>query len=326
MRRLMFFAAMAIMVCVVCASAETITVRLPQLEQQYMTYQTQTTTFDLGTTLSFIGQARIKFKGTFYPGKAYFWYDPPALWFYYSDALKSIMDPPESDLYWQAISDYYGTQCAFVSEKQFTWYGPGVPSWVFLLDGQGQVDTRLQGIVPLSWVILEQAKAYIDEAYMIIEEEIRLASPNGNEALLSGTKYTINWTDLRPTGCSGNYQLDYSTDNGLNWIPIDSVDARCSYDWILPAIDSNSCLVKVVDAADPNILDTSDAPLAIHRLNYDLTGDLFMDFADFAVFALYWMDGTCSAPNWCGGVDFDHSGSVNSFDLATFTRYWLEDI
>ena len=94
----------------------------------------------------------------------------------------------------------------------------------------------------------------------------------------------------------------------------------------MPVIDSNSCLVRIIDAADSGIFDTSDAQFAIHRLNYDLTDDYVMDFNDFAVLALYWMDGACSAPDWCGGVDFDHSGGVNSLDLATFTRYWLEDI
>ncbi|MGD0573644.1 MAG: kelch repeat-containing protein [Sedimentisphaerales bacterium] len=48
-----------------------------------------------------------------------------------------------------------------------------------------------------------------------------------------------------------------------------------------------------------------------------------VNFIDYAIFANYWMDDTCSDPNWCNGADFDHSGSVDMLDLATFAEYWL---
>ncbi len=46
-----------------------------------------------------------------------------------------------------------------------------------------------------------------------------------------------------------------------------------------------------------------------------------LNLSDFAIFAFYWMDDTCSDPNWCEGNDFDCSGSVDMLDLATFAGY-----
>jgi len=281
-----FSVVMVLMVCAIRVSAETITVHLPEIEEQFMTYETLTATFDLGTSPSFIGQARIRFKGTFYPGKAYWWVEDPSQWFYYGDSTWSIMDPPESQGRWEATGEYFN-----IDESTFSWHGQGEPSWVFLLDGQGQVDTRLNGTIPISLVILEEAKAYINEAQLIIEEEIRLASPNGNEALQAGSTHTIEWTDFRAGGCSRAYDLHYSTDNGLNWMPLGSVTNECSYDWLLPETDSNDCLVRVLDASDTGIYDTSNGSFTIYHctLNYDLTGDCFVDFRDFAALTSEWL-------------------------------------
>lgn len=57
----------------------------------------------------------------------------------------------------------------------------------------------------------------------------------------------------------------------------------------------------------------------------DFNNDGIVNFNDFAIFASYWMDGTCSAPDWCEGTDFDKSGKVDISDLAEFVKYWLED-
>lgn len=296
MRKLTIFGAVVLIVCAIRVSAETITVRLPEIEEQFMTYETLTTTFDLGTSPASIGQARIRFKGTFYPGKAYLWYEDPSQWFYYGDFTCSIMDPPESLGRWEAGSEYFDTFCSFIDESTFLWAGQGAPSWVFLLDGQGQVDTRLSGVMPLCCAILEAAKAYINEAHLIVEGEIRLTSPNGNEALQTGSTHTIEWTDFRAGGCSRGYNLKYSTDNDLNWIPLDSVANECSYDWLLPEIDSNDCLVRVLDANDTSIYDTSDEPFTIYHctLSYDLTGNCLVNFADFALLSSEWLQ--CGNP------------------------------
>jgi len=61
-----------------------------------------------------------------------------------------------------------------------------------------------------------------------------------------------------------------------------------------------------------------------HVRTRDFNGDTKVDFADFALFALYWQETVCIDPNWCEGVDLDTDGSVDSNDLALFVEYWLE--
>lgn len=61
------------------------------------------------------------------------------------------------------------------------------------------------------------------------------------------------------------------------------------------------------------------------RLPGDLTGDDWVDFADFAVFARYWQNTNCHLPDWCAGADNEQDGDVDWNDLAVLTDNWLCD-
>jgi YD repeat-containing protein len=58
----------------------------------------------------------------------------------------------------------------------------------------------------------------------------------------------------------------------------------------------------------------------------DIIVDGSVNFKDFVLVGAYWMQTDCNQPDWCEGTDFDHSGSVDMLDLATFARYWLEGL
>jgi hypothetical protein len=55
----------------------------------------------------------------------------------------------------------------------------------------------------------------------------------------------------------------------------------------------------------------------------DLTGDNWVNLDDFAVFAQYWLNTDCHAPDWCAGADFNADGDVNYNDLAVIANNWL---
>lgn len=57
----------------------------------------------------------------------------------------------------------------------------------------------------------------------------------------------------------------------------------------------------------------------------DFYDDAIVNFRDFAIFASYWMDEICSAPDWCEKTDVDESSKVDMLDLAEFVKYWLEE-
>ena len=61
-----------------------------------------------------------------------------------------------------------------------------------------------------------------------------------------------------------------------------------------------------------------------HVRTRDFNNDTKVDFADFALFALYWQETNCSGLNDCEGTDLNSNGSADIYDLALFVDYWLE--
>jgi len=58
----------------------------------------------------------------------------------------------------------------------------------------------------------------------------------------------------------------------------------------------------------------------------DLLYDGFIDFQDFAAFALKWLNQGCSESNtWCAGADFTFDNDVEYNDLVFFTNCWLKE-
>jgi hypothetical protein len=94
-----------------------------------------------------------------------------------------------------------------------------------------------------------------------------LTTPNGSEAIPSGSIYKIQWTATSP---AIQFKLQYSMDNGLTWISITTdFIGSTSYDWtvLTPSRNKkNICLVKVrgYDASGVKVgADTSDKPFTI---------------------------------------------------------------
>ncbi len=51
----------------------------------------------------------------------------------------------------------------------------------------------------------------------------------------------------------------------------------------------------------------------------------FVNFEDFALFAMFWLDAPCNAGNnFCGGSDLDFSGDVTITDLNEVVYFWLD--
>ncbi len=61
------------------------------------------------------------------------------------------------------------------------------------------------------------------------------------------------------------------------------------------------------------------------RLPGDLTGDDWVDLADFAVFARSWQSTACEFPDYCAGADSEPDGDVDWDDLAALVDGWLCD-
>jgi hypothetical protein len=65
--------------------------------------------------------------------------------------------------------------------------------------------------------------------------------------------------------------------------------------------------------------------LQIVRCGYDFNGDSEINFLDYAMVVEKWGE-SCSAPDWCDGVDMDQNGVIDIGDIAVFVDDWLEDV
>ncbi|MBI3364952.1 MAG: hypothetical protein HY033_08600 [Ignavibacteriae bacterium] len=85
--------------------------------------------------------------------------------------------------------------------------------------------------------------------------------PNGGEQFPGGTVHTVSWSSANLFGV----KLEYSTNDGATWTKIvDSIDvSQTSYDWTLPELISDKCLVRVSDAYYTSAADTSDTTFTI---------------------------------------------------------------
>jgi Tol biopolymer transport system component len=89
-----------------------------------------------------------------------------------------------------------------------------------------------------------------------------LVAPNGGEDLTAGSTYPITWSSSGPIN---NVLIEYSTDNGSNWTSINTAPNTGSYDWLVPAVNSNQCLVRISDASNTDVNDISDGVFTIRQ-------------------------------------------------------------
>jgi len=95
---------------------------------------------------------------------------------------------------------------------------------------------------------------------------IQVISPNGFEDWQEKSTHPISWT---ATYNIANVNVDYSTNNGINWIPVASNLAANlgTISWTVPSIFSQLCKVRVVNSANPALYDCSDNMFLISSLN-----------------------------------------------------------
>lgn len=93
--------------------------------------------------------------------------------------------------------------------------------------------------------------------FTISSPVINVTSPNTAMTLYRGNTHTIQWSS---TTLSGNFvKLEYSTDNGANWITIITATSNTgSYNWTIPNTPSSNCLIRVSDANTPSTFDVSN--------------------------------------------------------------------
>jgi len=96
--------------------------------------------------------------------------------------------------------------------------------------------------------------------FTILTPLTNVTSPNGGEVLIGCTTYTISFAKC---GTIGNTKLEYSLDNGVNWIQIATNITTLTYAWTVPNVSSNQCLIRATDLTSL-VTDLSDAVFIIN--------------------------------------------------------------
>ncbi|BDS13173.1 T9SS type A sorting domain-containing protein [Aureispira anguillae] len=94
------------------------------------------------------------------------------------------------------------------------------------------------------------AYADVSDTTFKITKPVVLIQPNYGGVMPIGTVYNIMWIS---DGISNIYDLDYSTDGGLNWTTIANgyVTSTNTYPWLVPNIPSQNCVIRVRDHINP---------------------------------------------------------------------------
>jgi len=94
-----------------------------------------------------------------------------------------------------------------------------------------------------------------------VPPEITVTRPDGGETFTAGTQEDITWTTQEGDDPIDHVDLWYSTDNGDNWVSIDTgISDTGSYTWTVPNEHSSESLVRarVRDTAGRSFEDVSD--------------------------------------------------------------------
>lgn len=109
----------------------------------------------------------------------------------------------------------------------------------------------------LSLINLRWDGMVTDRFALIKGTGIMVAHPDGQEVLQDGSTFDIRWASA---GSISNVKVEYSTDSGKSYTTIvSSTPNTGSYTWTVPAVNSNTALVRVSNVADATVYDESNA-------------------------------------------------------------------
>ncbi len=106
------------------------------------------------------------------------------------------------------------------------------------------------------FTILMNSDKNITANFIIIPSEITVTYPDITTTWQTSSNQTITWTS---TGFIENVRINYSYDNGENWSTIiNETPNDGSYEWTIPDISSDVCLIKISDFTNESLFALSN--------------------------------------------------------------------
>lgn len=92
---------------------------------------------------------------------------------------------------------------------------------------------------------------------------VQVLAPNGGEVLMSGSTFPIRW---QTEGEIASLAIDLTIDGGATWTHVGTPNASDgSYDWRVPKIVADRCLIRIHVLDNAAIVDVSDAFFSIRK-------------------------------------------------------------
>ncbi len=179
------------------------------------------------------------------------------------------------------------------------------PEQLHHAEGYGYTLVEIDGPgVTLTWMKRDTSDLTVQASYepgeiwsYSVTPELAVLAPNGGEKLVAANPYAIRW---RTIGAEvDNVTIDYFNDSSRSWQRIAQSPNTGRYEWDpVPTIDAAECLIRITDARDAGLSDASDNAFTIFecrkQMPADLNGDCYVNFLDFAILAVDWLD--CGNP------------------------------
>lgn len=92
---------------------------------------------------------------------------------------------------------------------------------------------------------------------------LEILTPNGGEYFAAQSFQVIRWKTIKV----GLLQIEFSNDGGQNWTTIvENVTSETTFfEWQVPNIKSEQCLIRITDETEPALQDRSDAFFSIRE-------------------------------------------------------------
>ncbi len=120
----------------------------------------------------------------------------------------------------------------------------------------------MSSTVQLKVTDTSDSTVYSQSGNFTVQGSLTLTAPNGSEAWVVGTAQNITWTK---TGSIANVKLEYSVNAGGSYpnLIVASTPAGAAYPWTIPDVIGSQLRVRVTDAANAGVSDTSDGNFSV---------------------------------------------------------------
>jgi len=104
---------------------------------------------------------------------------------------------------------------------------------------------------------------------------LQLLKPNGGEVFLAGTDTIISWEGVLPDEA---IKIEFTKNNGANWMVLSDSATGLSYNWKVPKLPGNQCLVRISAKISQNLTVYDNESVQIGRqiwMGYNLDVDRY---------------------------------------------------